>query len=310
MNNKSKMMKDVNKKILLDILDEVVDVCKKNDLKYYLGYGTVLGAVRHKGFIPWDDDVDVIMPRKDYEYLIQNRDKLFHGRYQLSLYGITPHYYYDFVKIERKDTTLIERVDPLYIGGVYVDIFPLDNVPSVQEDERMITPIKNFFFKDYVKYYMYPLPRKFFIKWIIAKIGRILCPIEKKLAECDAIASQYQNENTEYIRDFHTTYVDRGLFKADVFGDGVEMLFEGKKYMVPAQYDEYLKQYYGDYMTPPPVEKRNSGHNFLYVNIEKRLSDEELKPIVKNLEAEYTYQFGIRREWRMIIEKIKEWHKN
>lgn len=298
---------DEYKRILIDILDEVVDVCKKNNFKYYLGYGTVLGAVRHKGFIPWDDDIDVIMPRKDYDFLIQNGDNLFKGKYQLSFYGKTPKYYYDFVKIERTDTTLIERIDPLYVGGLYVDIFPLDNVPSIQEDEKMITPVKKFFFKDYQKFCVMPLKRNFFIKWILPRIGRMLCPINTKLAECDAIASQYRNEKTAYIRDFHTTYVDRGLFKADVFGDGVEMLFEGKMYMIPTKYDAYLRQYYGDYMTPPPLGKRNSGHNFLYVNIYKRLNKEELKPIVKKLKDEYTYQFNFRREWRMVVAKIKEW---
>ena len=125
---------EANKQILIDILDEVVRVCKKNNLKYYLGYGTVLGAVRHQGFIPWDDDVDVVMPRRDYEYLIQNRDRLFKGKYRLAFYGITPQYHYDFVKIERTDTTLIERIDPLYVGGLYVDIFPLDNVPSIEDN--------------------------------------------------------------------------------------------------------------------------------------------------------------------------------
>ena len=301
-------MEDKYKQVLIDILDEIVDICEKNNLKYYLGYGTVLGAVRHHGFIPWDDDVDVVMPRKDYNYLIQNRDQLFKGDFQLSFYDITPNYHYDFVKIENKKTTLIERIDPLYIGGIYVDIFPLDNVPDEQEDEKMITPVKKIFWGGYSKYYMYALPRKFFLKWIIRKIGRMLYPIDKKLAECDIIASQYQNVTTEYVRDFHTTYVDRGLFKWEVFGDGVEMEFEGKKYIVPTQYDAYLKQYYGDYMTPPPVGERNSGHTFLYVNSTKRLSKEELKPIIKMLQAKYTYQFGIRREWRMITEKINEWY--
>ena len=134
----------------------------------------------------------------------------------------------------------------------------------------------------------------------------MLYPIDKKLAECDAIAGRYKNDNTKYVRDFHTSYVERGLFTWDVFGDGVEMLFEGKMYIVPSQYEAYLCQYYGDYMTPPPVENRNSGHTFLYVNTEKRLSNEELQPIIKQLRSEHTYQFGIKRECRMLCGKIKE----
>lgn len=302
-------MEDKYKEVLIDILDEIVDICKKNNLKYYLGYGSVLGAIRHQGFIPWDDDIDLVMPRKDYDYLIQNRDKLFTRDYQLSFYGITSNYHYDFAKVESKKTTLIERIDPLYVGGIYVDITPLDNVPSVQEDEKMITPVKNILFGGYSRYYMYALPKKFFLKWILRKIGRMLYPIDKKLAKCDAIASQYQDIKTEYVRDFHTSYVNRGLFKWDVFGNGVEKEFEGKKYVVPTQYDVYLQQYYGDYMTPPPVDERTSGHTYLYVNCNKRLSDEELKPIVKKLKKAYTYQFSIRKEWRMIIDKFKEWNR-
>lgn len=296
-----------SKRILIEILDEIVDVCKKNGLTYYLGYGTVLGAVRHQGFIPWDDDIDIVMPRKDYDFLIQNGDSLFQGKYQLSFYGKTPSYHYDFVKIERTDTTLIERIDPLYIGGLYVDIFPLDNVPSVQEDELMVSPVKEIYWGGYSKYYISHMPKTFFLKWALRKFGRCLYPINKKLEEWDAIASRYQNETTEYVRDFHTSYVDRGLFKREVYGDGVEMIFEGKKYVVPAQYDAYLTQYYGDYMTPPPVEKRNSGHNFLYVNISKRLTEEELKPVISQLKDEYTYHFNGRRELHLLLEKIKGW---
>lgn len=293
------------KTIIIRILDEFVRVCNDNGLKYYLGYGTALGAVRHNGMIPWDDDVDVIMPRQDYNRLLKIGNTVLKDGYRLAHYSMTEGYYYDIAKIEDINTTLIERIDPLYIGGVYIDVFPMDNVPSPIEAKFMLRKV-NKIMNGYARYYMYPLPKKFFLKWMIYRIGRANYPILKKLNIWDKITSAYVDQDTVYIHDFHC-YMNKGLFNMKVFGEGTEMTFEGKKYIIPAQYDAYLRQYYGDYMTPPPIECRNSGHHYLYENLSKRLSEEELQPIVKQLRIEHTYQFGIKREYRMICGKIKEW---
>ncbi len=134
------------KQLLLQLLDKFVEVCVQNNLKYYLAYGTVLGAIRHKGIIPWDDDIDIQMPREDYLKLQQLPKSVFGDEFQLSTWSNTPNYPYDFLKLEKLNTTLIERLTKkVYIGGVYIDIFPLDGLASDKiEQQNQKTKIKLF----------------------------------------------------------------------------------------------------------------------------------------------------------------------
>ena len=114
------------KQLLLKLLDKFVEVCAQNHLQYYLAGGSVIGAVRHKGFIPWDDDIDVHMPRPDYEKLQLLPDSVWGEDMRLATWRKTQNYTYDFLKLELLNTTVIERLHPNYVGGIFLDIFPLD----------------------------------------------------------------------------------------------------------------------------------------------------------------------------------------
>ena len=115
---------------ILKILQTIDSVCKEHDLRYYLWAGTMLGAVRHKGFIPWDDDLDIAMPRKDYEILMQHAKEWIPQPYEAKCAEIDPTYSGAFAKVIDSSTTLIEREHYNYLAGIYSDIFPLDGMPK------------------------------------------------------------------------------------------------------------------------------------------------------------------------------------
>ena len=117
---------------LLDILTEVDKACQTHHIRYYLVAGTLLGAVRHKGFIPWDDDIDIAMPRPDYERFLRHAHEWLPAPLEVVAPEYTKHYPFAFAKVQDSHTTLLERRKLQYIGGLCIDIFPLDGLPSGQ----------------------------------------------------------------------------------------------------------------------------------------------------------------------------------
>ena len=117
------------KPILVDMLKTIDKFCSDNNLKYFLAYGTLLGAVRHKGFIPWDDDIDIIMPRSDYQKFIQyfNKGTQSHTLQVVDCYS-TNNYYLPFAKLIHTGTVVLENVNNAIPLGVFIDVFPLDNM--------------------------------------------------------------------------------------------------------------------------------------------------------------------------------------
>ena len=124
----------------IDLFKAFIEVCQKLQLKYYLLGGTLLGAVRHKGFIPWDDDIDVGMPRKDYEIFIQKAQDLLPEHYFVQTLYSEPTIPYNFCKIRNSNTTFVEySIKKLNINhGVYIDVFPLDGYPNDKKEQKKI----------------------------------------------------------------------------------------------------------------------------------------------------------------------------
>ena len=128
---------------ILKILLAVDKVCKEHGLRYYIMAGTMLGAVRHKGFIPWDDDLDIGMPRADYDLLMSHSKEWLPKPYEAVCAENDPNYPLPFAKIQDADTTLIERMHLKYLGGIYLDVFPLDGVPQSKHCIIILTLLKN-----------------------------------------------------------------------------------------------------------------------------------------------------------------------
>lgn len=290
-----------HKEILLQLLDEFVRVCEANNLRYFLAYGTLLGAVRHQGFIPWDDDIDVHMPRSDYDTLMHLPNDVWSKGISLSFCGKVKNYYYDILKLEQTDTTLIERTNPLYVGGVFLDIFPLDSISDLGLHEHKLS-LKKGFKPRYVRSCIadYVECRTLFSVislWVCKKFVNKTRLINR-FSSC---VVEHESENTVYMYDYHDS--NNNLFPVVMFESSTIVDFEGRKFAGPSDPDKYLRCIYGDYMKLPPENERVS-HAFLFENTERRMTEEELVPVIKEIRKTHSYHFQFKREIKTILSMI------
>lgn len=271
------------RKIQLDLFHKLLDVCQRYDLKLVTGFGTTLGAVRHKGYIPWDDDMDFLMPRKDYEKLIKVAAKEFKGKYELLEPRLTDDYVMTFAKLSRKDSTFLESSDMhvRYNSGIYIDIFPMDFWPQ-DEKKRNKVAFKCYLLARLCSVAAYKRPKlpEGMPKWkkriIYAVCGAVhfLLKISglttrKLYKRYRYFASVTSPEDAEYyVTDMTWCWIRKygkfgkyGMFglqyKYDDLFETMMMEFEDDKVPVPVEYDKYLTTAYRDYMTLPPVENRH-----------------------------------------------------
>ena len=238
----------------LQILDEIVRICSNNGLRYCLTGGTCLGAVRHKGFIPWDDDIDVKMPRADYNRFIEITSKDDSSDFFLDYYMTNPTYGRCFAKYCKKNTLFIEPNG--LRQAIYVDIFVQDKVPGPEYVAKSGIPtlihkldaittvrregLRGRDFKTKVIYYATRwIPVKWFFIW------------ETKLM------TRFENTDVQYYLNYGSPYnLVKETIPISEFEPYTQLEFEGKMYNAPRNWDLYLSRIYGDYMTLPPVEKR------------------------------------------------------
>ncbi len=251
---------------LLDILTVIHQMCVEHGLRYYLVDGSLIGAVRHKGFIPWDDDMDICMPREDYEALIQHSKEWLPEPYEFVCFENDPKYPLHFGKVQDAGTTLIERPHLYYLGGVYVDIFPIDGAPEGLLRQRLYQMKYNylrkalyFLFRDPYRHGNGPscwlplLMRKLYtLPELQGKIKRHMMKYDLKTSRLAAV-----NHN-----DGLGSMVD----KERVLGEPTPVEFEGKMFWGLKDNDAYLTQLFGDYMTPPPADKIHQ-HNFYLMDL-------------------------------------------
>ncbi len=261
------------KNIELDIFKVFIDICKKNSLTYFLLGGTALGAVRHKGFIPWDDDIDVALPRKDYEMFLKIAQNHLPENMFLQTYETDKNYPQPFAKIRRNDTAFIEKTSShLNINhGVYIDIFPLDGFPSNTKDKRIFrlkekickVIICGAFFTDNTY-------KKTLKKIILNEIIPFLFPnYQKAVSKLDRLYKKYPYDTSQIAANFAGAWGDKEVMPKSYFGKGSKGEFEGIEVNLPEKYHEYLTSLYGDYMTPPPPEKRIGHHYCTVIDLEK-----------------------------------------
>lgn len=254
------------KVIELDILKVFRSFCEEHGIRYFLACGTLLGAIRYKKFIPWDDDVDVLVPREDYDRLLASfRDC---ERYRLYAFERNQKYRYPFAKLCDMTTRLTETFYPNngVDLGVNIDIFPLDHwnddFEKAQREHQRIR--KNIACLGYLKV---DKPRTDnpvkFVLWsaIIAycKMQGSGHYIRKIIKE----SNKQSQRNSRYVGVKAWPMWGTGaIMPVEVFSDAVEIEFEGEKFMAPADYDTYLRSLYGDYLPDPPEEKRKTHHSF------------------------------------------------
>lgn len=251
------------KKIELNILIYFTEVCEENNLRYYLGGGTLLGAVRHKGFIPWDDDIDVMMPRPDFQKLLSL--SINNENYNIIKPG-TAGYYYNFAKLVDTRTILeekgIKRIDGL---GVYIDIFPLDGMPETHDDRKKRFKELNSIRKRInntcllrPKFHRNPFAYLNACRIYNSNKNIDLSSLQKKYLD-SALKNSF--DDSEFVFAAGGAYGARDIFPGKWFEKEIELQFENLSVKAFNGYDFYLTQLYGDYMTLPPEDKRVTPHH-------------------------------------------------
>jgi lipopolysaccharide cholinephosphotransferase len=247
--------------------------CENNNLRYYLLGGTLLGAVRHGGFIPWDDDIDIGMPRSDYNKLLKLAEEFYvqsNGRYKICHTGNDKGYLYLFAKSYDTQTTLTEDFSVKFTRGVWVDIFPLDGAFT----NTLLCKIHYYLVKIFVRGSLvksgaFQMPENFIkrkAKWIFNKFFPVSVPMFASIVKW--ILSIKKFDNADYIGNFSGAWGYKEICKKTLFCRSIKLKFETIEACAPVGYDGYLTQVYGDYMTPPPPEKRHSHHLISYINLD------------------------------------------
>lgn len=261
---------DVNRKKLwmvsLDLLLEFDQICRKHNLKYFLAGGTLLGAIRHQGFIPWDDDVDVYMLRDDFDKLPAYGED-FKYPYFFETPYTDPGYCYSPLRIRNSNTTAISEkfAYESFNQGVWLSIFPIDNW-ELEGGEEKYNEVKQLLI-DCGTCMRMSNPNLDEADQQRVKNYKGLSPIEN-YEKIHSIASQYKGKSTSHVANMICSlYPYKSMvYKADAF-QAVELKkFEGFDFPVPIGYDHILKTAYGDYMTFPPIEKRGTWHYGMFIN--------------------------------------------
>ena len=253
--------------LCLDLYKNFKSICGKYDLKHFVIGGTLLGAVRHKGFIPWDDDFDMAMPRADYDKLTALPESVFNEPYFLQTPFTDEGYFYSYSRLCNYHATAINwhfRYNRFNLGA-FIDIYPLDKCKLETRKENE-AKVYEFIMKcSALMRLTNPDPpesdKQRFQKWLMGetRTGKELyCEIQR-------IASQYENENLDLLGACAVTpyKAEKLTWRADSFKESVELEFEGIKVTAPIGYDEVLKVNFGDYMIFPPLESRGKQHDLI-----------------------------------------------
>lgn len=255
---------------LLEMFKWLTDYLHENRLRYYVIGGTFLGAVRHGGFIPWDDDIDIAMPRKDYELLIQLLEKPVDHYVVESPKGNAKDYLYGIAKLYDTNTSMTEATRKGVKRGVYIDIFPLDGIGNSLEES-----LKNYKKVDRIHMLLvmatcaYRKERKWW-KNCAVFIGRLL-PVSPKglAAKLDKLCAEHDFESCAYVANLMSTYRSREIMPKELFGTPSLYEFEGIPVYGPEKADEWLTKIFGDWRKLPPENKRHSIHNFVDLDFNK-----------------------------------------
>ena len=256
----------------LDILSEVDKFCRENGIKYFLFEGTLLGAVRHKGFIPWDDDIDIAMLREDFDKFV----KIFKSSgYRVEHFDTLPNWWLYFAKVRMLKKT--KFVTPsikniLDYTGPRIDIFPLDYVPKEKSKKQVILGWVVKFWKRCLHNKIFCSSKKHSIKgYILLFLGRIF-PYNFIVKNINHYGKLYNQKECQYVVSYGSAYSSKKeTFPLYMFEKTNDCNFENKKFMISPYYDDILKKVYGNYMELPPVEKRITKHSLAVL---KEKSDE------------------------------------
>lgn len=241
--------------------------CKQHHITYYMLGGTALGARRHQGFIPWDDDVDVGVPRKDYDRLLSLSSQL-PAYLEFRFFENTPHSPMHFIKLIDNRTTLIEQRYKNYVEGLYIDIFPLD---GAQDPRRVPAETKRWkkiwFLQAMVMYHCQTVVPSRFLKkvfWLVARCVK-LDWLHRSIA---TQARKYSIDESPLIANFLGAWGKREIMEKEIFAEPTLYKFEDSELYGPQNIDAYLTHLYGDFMQFPPKEQQVFKHDFYLLDFD------------------------------------------
>jgi lipopolysaccharide cholinephosphotransferase len=253
---------------VMDLLHKLIELFEEENISYYILGGTMLGAVRHKGFIPWDDDVDIGIERRDYERFLKTCSSKLPDYLKIRTYRDKSYHHYYYARIVdtryhiKRMGSIKERQEELWI-----DLFPLDGMPdgkirTLIHKARLLTVRLMYhmscFDKVNVKRPGRPLVDRMIIKFLmITHLGKSWNS-KKLLDKIDKLLKKYPVEDSNYVFNFMgSTHAFREIFSKKCFGKNTKYQFEDMMLVGPKEYDEYLSKLYGDYMKLPPESERN-----------------------------------------------------
>ncbi len=243
--------------VQLEMIDEIDRLCNKYDISYWLDSGSALGAIRHEGFIPWDDDVDIGMPRADYNRFVAIAKKEMSADYVVQDNDVEPRYNNFHIKVRKINTIFPQTYNSEYkYRGIQLDVFPFDYVPD--DSKKTIRQCKRI--QKYRKFcdracWMGVLQNP--IKRLAQRVIKIV-PTSVYRSIFERLCQKYNDTPTGYLTS-HTYRMQREkirIFKTDDMVPTKRVKFEDREYCIMNNPDEYLKTMYGDYMSLPPEEKR------------------------------------------------------
>lgn len=250
-----------------DILLTFIRICEKYKLQYFVAFGTLLGTIRHHGFIPWDDDVDVAMPRQDYEKFLQAAQEECGDIYFLQTYETDPQYHLFFAKLRRRDSLFVENTlqNADSVSGIYIDIFPYDNISDDEQlMHKQLKKGENFGVLLSVKRVREPQIGNYGrIKTYIYRAGWAILHWILNIWTSDQDLwgkamdefTKYDSKHTDRLTTFSMDSA-KWMVKADEIAEYIQLPFEDITVNVPKGYDAILTRSYGDYMQLPPENER------------------------------------------------------
>ncbi|MBP3447410.1 MAG: LicD family protein [Clostridia bacterium] len=253
------------------ILDEIVAICEQHNLRYFLVAGTLLGAVRHQDIIPWDDDIDIGMPRADYNKFLEIAGELLPEHLFLQTYETDPAYMQNFAKVRNSETTHIEQpVKHLQMNhGIYVDIFPYDGVPDA--NWRQYLHNKRIVLQCVLIRYFWDTPYVQGSSWrkLFKGILSIFTNQQRLQRKLDNILSKYDYDKSQTVGSLLSGYKMKTYVSKEVYDEVEPLPFGEKAYLCPKNYEAVLVKIYRNYMQLPPEEKRGVRHNIAVSDLEK-----------------------------------------
>lgn len=271
------------KRIIVDVLREFQEICSRHQLTYYAIGGTAIGAVRHQGIIPWDDDIDVGMPRPDFDRFIEICRTSDLGDYELVSDETHSDYNLPFPKFCNKNTTLVERSDVPCVIGLFIDVFPLDSTSDdageVQQLVYRYKKLRNRYeaictHSTFMQYLMLLSEPHEWGRFVYKTMGFFFRKQMKQhfLQEMRTVCQKYPYGSTHHLINYGGAYGVRELFDSNVVnGNAVNVPFEDITIDLMPGYDEYLHGVYGDYMQMPPEGKRIAHHLKAFYDLDKRV---------------------------------------